>query len=77
MYIFPRWPSCERFHLEDFGQLSNHLGANHILFVPDLTYVVRGRTMYQYLSFLDVPHDKVYHSFDSGEGIFTQSGQVM
>ena len=45
MYIFPRWPSCERFHLEDFGQLSNHLGANHILFVPDLTYVVRGCTM--------------------------------
>ena len=43
--IFLRLSTYERFHLEDFGQLSNHLGANHILFVPDLTYVVHGRTM--------------------------------
>ena len=68
-YRVIRAPSCERFHLEDFGQLSNHLGADHILFVPDLTHAVHGRTMQQYLVFLDVPYDKVYHTFDSGESI--------
>ena len=31
-----RAPHCDRSHLENFGQLSNHLGADHILFVPDL-----------------------------------------
>lgn len=62
-----RAPHCDRSHLENFGQLSNHLGADHILFVPDLTHVVHGRTMQQYLVFLDVPYDKVYHTFDAGE----------
>lgn len=62
-----RAPYCDRSHLENFGQLSNHLGADHILFVPDLTHVVHGRTMQQYLVFLDVPYDKVYHTFDAGE----------
>ena len=64
-----RAPHCDRSHLENFGQLSNHLGADHILFVPDLTHVVHGRTMQQYLAFLDVPYDKVYHTFDVGECI--------
>lgn len=64
-----RAPRCERSHLEDFGQLSNHLGADHILFVPDLTHAVHDRTMQQYLAFLDVPYDKVYHTFDSDESI--------
>lgn len=62
-----RAPHCDCSHLENFGQLSNHLGADHILFVPDLTHVVHGRTMQQYLVFLDVPYDKVYHTFDAGE----------
>ena len=62
-----RAPHCDHSHLENFGQLSNHLGADHILFVPDLTHVVHGRTMQQYLVFLDVPYDKVYHTFDAGE----------
>lgn len=62
-----RAPHCDRSHLENFGQLSNHLGADHILFVPYLTHVVHGRTMQQYLVFLDVPYDKVYHTFDAGE----------
>ena len=46
-----RAPHCDRSHLENFGQLSNHLGADHIYFVPDLTHVVHGRTMQQYLVF--------------------------
>lgn len=62
-----RAPRCERSHLQDFGQLSNHLGADHILFVPAFTHGVHGRTMQQYLAFLDVPYDKIYHAFDSGE----------
>lgn len=64
-----RAPRCERSHLEAFGQLSNHLGADHILFVPDLTHAVHDRTMQQYLAFLDVPYDKIYHAFDSCESI--------
>lgn len=64
-----RAPRCERSHLEYFGQLSNHLGADHILFVPAFTHAVHGRTMQQYLAFLDVPYDKIYHVFDSGESI--------
>lgn len=64
-----RAPRCERSHLEGFGQLSNHLGADHILFVPDITHAVHDRTMQQYLAFLDVPYDKVYHTFDSDESI--------
>lgn len=64
-----RAPRCERSHLEDFGQLSNHLGADHILFVPAFTHAVHGRTMQQYLAFLDVPYDKIYHAFDSSESI--------
>lgn len=64
-----RAPRCERSHLEDFGQLSNHLGADHILFVPAFTHAVHGRTMQLYLTFLDVPYDKIYHDFDSGESI--------
>ena len=67
-----RAPHCDRSHLENFGQLSNHLGADHILFVPDLTHVVHGRTMQQYLVFLDVPYDKVYHTFDAGESFLYQ-----
>lgn len=62
-----RAPRCERSHLEDFGQLPNHLGADYILFMPAFTHVVHGRTMQQYLTFLDVPYDKIYHVFDSGE----------
>lgn len=64
-----RAPNCGRSNLEDFGQLSNHLGADHILFVPAINHQVEGRTMQQYLAFLDVPYDKVHHSFslnDSG-----------
>lgn len=64
-----RAPRYERSHLEGFGQLSNHLGADYILFVPDLTHAVHDRTMQQYLAFLDVPYDKVYHIFDSDESI--------
>lgn len=64
-----RAPHCEGSQLEGFGQLSNHLGADHILFVPAFTHVVHGRTMQQYLAFLDVPYDKIYHAFDSGESI--------
>lgn len=77
MPFFPHLLGYERFQLEDFGQLSNHLGADSILFVLDLTNVVHGRMMQQYLAFLDVPYDKVYHSSDSGESIFTQFRQVM
>ena len=38
--------------------------------------MVHGRTMPQYLAFLNVPYDKVYHTLDAGKSIFTQSGQV-
>ena len=62
-----RAPHCDRSHLENFGQLSNHLGADHIIFVPAINHHVEGRTMQQYLAFLDVPYDKVYHSFSSNE----------
>lgn len=48
---------------------TRHLGADHILFVPAFTHAVHGRTMQQYLAFLDVPYDKIYHAFDSGESI--------
>ena len=68
-YRTVRTPHCERTQLADFGQLSNHLGADHILFVPAFTHAVHGRTMQQYLAFLDVPYDKIYHAFDSGESI--------
>ncbi len=66
-YRLVRAPHCDRSNLENFGQLSNHLGADHILFVPAINYNVEGRTMQQYLAFLDVPYDKVYHSFGSDE----------
>ena len=62
-----RTPHCDRSYLEDFRQLSNHLGADHILFVPAINHRVEGRTMRQYLAFLDVPYDKVYHTFSTGE----------
>lgn len=62
-----RVPHCDRSNLEDFGQLSNHLGADHILFVPAINHHVEGRTMQQYLAFLDVPYDKVHHSFSSSD----------
>ena len=62
-----RAPYCDRSQLENFGQLSNHLGADHILFVPAINYHVDGRTMQQYLAFLDVPYDKVHHFFSTGE----------
>ena len=62
-----RAPHCDRSNLEDFGQLSNHLGADHIIFVLAINHRVEGRTMQQYLAFLDVPYDKVYHTFSTGE----------
>lgn len=62
-----RAPHCVRSNLEDFGQLSNHLGADHIIFVLAINHRVEGRTMQQYLAFLDVPYDKVYHTFLTGE----------
>lgn len=37
--------------------------------MPNLTHVVYGRTMQEYQIFLDVPYDKKYHAFDSGESI--------
>ena len=60
-------PHCDRSNLEDFGQLSNHLGADHILFIPAINHKVDGRTMQQYLAFLDVPYDKVHHSFSTND----------
>ncbi|MBS7015025.1 MAG: hypothetical protein KH115_06810 [Veillonella sp.] len=66
-YRLVRTPYCDRSNLDDLGQLSSHLGADHILFIPALNYQVEGRTMQQYLSFLDVPYDKVNHSFETGE----------
>lgn len=68
-YRLVRAPHCDRSNLEVFGQLSNHLGADHILFVSAINHQVEGRIMQQYLDFLDVPYDKVHHSFftnDSG-----------
>lgn len=62
-----RAPHCDRSDLDDFGRLSSHLGSDHILFIPALNHQVEGRTMEQYLAFLDVPYDKVYHSFANGE----------
>ena len=62
-----RAPHCDRSNLEVFGQLSNHLGADYILFVPAINHQVEGRTMQQYLAFLDVPYDKVHHSFSSND----------
>lgn len=66
-YRLVRAPHCDRSNLDDFGQLSSHLGSDHILFIPALNHQVEGRTMEQYLAFLDVPYDKVYHSFANGE----------
>lgn len=40
-----RAPHCDRSNLEDFGQLSNHLGADHIIFVLAINHRVEGRTM--------------------------------
>lgn len=60
-------PYCDRSDLEVFGQMSNHLGADHILFVPAINHQVEGRTMQQYLAFIDVPYDKVHHSFSSND----------
>lgn len=54
-YRLVRSPHCDRSNLEDFGQLFNHLGADHIIFVPAINHHVEGRTMQQYLAFLDVP----------------------
>lgn len=68
-YRLIRAPHCDRSNLEVFGQMPNHLGADHILFVSAINHQVEGRTMQQYLAFLDVPYDKVHHSFftnDSG-----------
>lgn len=62
-----RAPHCDRSNVEDFGQLSNHLGADHILFVPAINHQVEGRTMQQYLAFLDVPYDKVHYFFSSND----------
>lgn len=62
-----RAPHCDRSNLENFGQLFNHLGADHILFVPAINHQVEGRTMQQYLAFLDVPYDKIHHSFSSND----------
>ena len=62
-----RAPHCDRSHLEDYGQLSNHLGADYILFVPVINHQVEGRTMQQYLAFLDVPYDKVHHYLSTND----------
>ena len=62
-----RAPHCDWSNLEAFGQLSNHLGADHILFVPAINHHVEGRTIQQYLAFLDVPYDKIHHSFSSND----------
>lgn len=67
-YRLVRAPRCDRSNLDDFGQLSSHLGSDHILFIPALNHQVEGRTMQQYLSFLDVPYDKVDHSFSTNDG---------
>ena len=66
-YRLVRAPHCDRSHLEDLGQLSDHLGADHILFALAINHQVEGRTMQQYLAFLDVPYDKVHHSFSSND----------
>lgn len=66
-YRLIRAPHCDRSNLEAFGQMSNHLGADHILFVPAINHQVEGRTMQQYLAFLDVPYDKVHHSFPTND----------
>lgn len=66
-YRLIRAPHCDRSNLEAFGQMSNHLGADHILFVPAINHQVEGRTMQQYLAFLDVPYDKVHHSFSTND----------
>ena len=66
-YRLIRAPQCDRSNLEVFGQMSNHLGADHILFVPAINHKVEGRTMQQYFSFLDVPYDKVHHSFSTND----------
>lgn len=66
-YRLIRAPHCDRSNLEVFGQMSNHLGADHILFVPAINHQVEGRTMQQYLAFLDVPYDKVHHSFSTND----------
>lgn len=66
-YRLVRAPHCDRSNLEAFGQLSNHLGADHIIFVPAINYKVEGRTVQQYLAFLDVPYDRVHHSFSSND----------
>lgn len=62
-----RAPHCDWSNLENFGQLSNHLGADHILFVPAINHQVERRAMQQYLAFLDVPYDKIHHSFSSND----------
>lgn len=66
-YRLIRAPQCDRSNLEVFGQMSNHLGADHILFVPVINHKVEGRTMQQYFAFLDVPYDKVHHSFSTND----------
>lgn len=66
-YRLVRAPHYDRSNLDDFGQLSSHLGSDHILFIPALNHQVEGRLIQQYLSFLDVPYDKVQHSFAIGE----------
>ena len=68
-YRLIRAPHCDRSNLDDLGQLSDYLGSDHILFIPDLNHKVEGRTMQQYLCFLDVPYDKVNHSFETGENL--------
>lgn len=66
-YRLVRAPHCDRSNLEIFGQMSYHLGADHILFVPAINHQVEGRTMQQYLAFLDVPYDKVHHYFSTND----------
>lgn len=68
-YRLVRAPHCDRSNLDDLGQLSNYLGSDHILFIPALNYRVESRTMQQYLSFLDVPYDKVNLSFETSENL--------
>ena len=65
-YRLVRAPHCDRSNLDVLGRLSSHLGSDYILFIPALNHQVEGRTMEQYLSFLDVPYDKVHHTFSTG-----------
>ena len=66
-YRLVRAPHCDRSNLDDFGQLSSHLGLDHILFIPALNHQVEGRTMQQYLSFFGDVYHHGCNYFANGE----------